>query len=99
MRTCDGRGFVPRLSAARTIPSLYFMARTLVPTILGSLVCVMGATEVSVEQWKDGWTGCIGSMFVTNEDDIVAVMVLGAMRNADAATESDRVCALKYTLN
>ena len=69
-----GRGSVPRLSAARTMPSLYFMARTLVATILGSCVCVTGMAEASVERWKDGWTGCIGSTLRNSEDDIVAGM-------------------------
>ena len=35
-------GGLPRLSAANTIPSLYFIPKTLVPTILGFCVCCTG---------------------------------------------------------
>jgi hypothetical protein len=63
---------VPRLSAARTMPSLYFMPSTLVPTIFGFWVCwtgalLMGICRGSVDGWKDGFTGCIGSTFWKND--------------------------------
>jgi hypothetical protein len=66
---------LPKLSAARTMPLLYFMARTDVPTIFGSVVWVVGLVVVAVEGWKDGWTGCIGSIFGKSEDGIVVIFV------------------------
>jgi hypothetical protein len=65
---------LPKLSAARTMPLSYFIARTDVPTIFGSVVCVVGVA-MAVAGWKDGWTGCIGSMFGKRADGIVDMFV------------------------
>ena len=64
---------IPKLSAARTMPSLYFRPRTLVPTILGFCVCCTGdAVCVGCDEgWKEGLTGCIGSTLGKKGDDIV----------------------------
>ena len=65
---------IPKLSAASTTPSLYFIPSTLVPTIFGLCVCCEGAVVAlrCVCDWrKDGLTGCIGSTSAKNGVDIL----------------------------
>lgn len=66
------------------MPSLYFKPRTLVPTILGFWVCCIGAAWLgSVDGWKDGLTGCIGSTLGKKGDDILdcGLLVVMMMRS------------------